>query len=76
MLCALRPVMIWIGLFGRFCGRFGFCGWVFGGFGVCLFAWWVLLLGVLGRVVLRLLVIVSDMIDCGFGYVICVGFDC
>lgn len=32
MLCALRPVMIWIGLFGRFCGRFGFCGWVFGGF--------------------------------------------
>lgn len=20
--------------------------------------------------------IVSDMIDCGFGYVICVGFDC
>lgn len=37
------------------CGRFGFCGWVFGGFGVRLFAWWVLLLGVLWRVVLRLL---------------------
>lgn len=39
VLRALRPVVIWIGLFDRFCGRFGFCGWVFGGFGVRLFAW-------------------------------------
>lgn len=55
VLCALWPVVIWIGLFGRFCGRFGFCGWVCVGFEVRLVAWWVLLLGVLWRVVLCLL---------------------